>query len=541
MTVDISDERAYQYLTLCIQEFERAALESGKRAGYLAVTRGTTHGADVILDAHERSVNRVADARSKVRRSESDQNEQSDGVSAGTDTSVESNPPPQNITLIEGDVDLGELFGGADSPVANYLEECLGCSLRLQFDWQLKPLNLLGPINAFLDSLMNQLDNLLGRIDPFGMLQDLCWALNQLKTLCPQDIILLLAALKALIKKYLLNMFNVRLDWTTLLGPLLQAIVNALSDLFDNIFALLMAPLDCAVAGMRAANDLLRASEQFVGTVQAAGAQVGDFFSNIAQDGLGNTLIDQESSGGLVKDVSWTEPDPTFKADPLAYFNSGAGPSPLSPGNQGYDPGRLEVKNTLNPFSDESPDAPPEDALRIATGFQLTSNMSMLDAIKDPNFGSSTFLEKIIIPIQEVIAWIRETYQKFMDALTSLTGLVSGSMGISFDNLGVLLFLADLISLVMMIYKLIKANLGVKDWCTYLQNNPQVLEEALRGRYGTSVSVQSRGTGDQAELIIKQGPTVAGTVKTCVNARTPSEASVISSWIRELEVRGARQ
>lgn len=538
MTLSVENENSYHFLSMLIKEFEDAALASGRREGYLAVSNGTTYSADIILDAQDRSLNRVAESRAKLQREPVAPNESNinDGAVAGTP--VESTPQP--LVLVDEDIDLGSIFGGSNNPVANYLEECFGCSLRLKFDWQLKPLNLLGPINAFLDNLNAQLDKLLDRINPFELLQDLCWALNQLKTLCPQDIILLLASIKLLIKKYLLNMFSIKLDWTTLLGPLLQALVEALSDLFDNIFALLMAPLDCAVAGLNAANNLLKASESFAATVRGAGQQVDNFFSNIEQDGLGNTLIDDNTSGTLYKDVSWVQPDSVLKEDPLNYFNTGEGPSPLLGGNQGYDPGSLQVKTTLNPFKDEPLDAPPENTLRIPAGFQLTSQTTMATAIKDPNFGSSTFLEKIIIPVQEAIAWIRETYEKFMNALTSITGLVGGSLSISFDNLGILLFLADIISLIMLIYQLLKSNLNIKDWCSYLQENPSVLEAPLQRRYGADTSIQSRGIGEQAELAIYKGPTLVGVVNTCVNSRTPVNNNIINTWITELEKRGAR-
>ncbi len=538
MPINLEDQHSYQYLSLLIREFEDAALASGKREGYLAVANGTTYNADVVLDAQERSLNRVDETRSKIQKPTIEQNTNPEINAPNEAEGTIAESPSQPLILVDEDVDLTSLFGGANSPVANYLEECFGCSLRLKFDWQLKPLNLLAPINAFLDSLNAQLDRLLDRINPFELLQDLCWALNQLKTLCPQDIIILLAAIKLLIKKYLLQIFNVRLDWTTLLGPLLQALVEALSDLFDNIFALLMAPLDCVVAGLTSANNLLKASEDFAATIRGATQQLDNFFSNIEQDGLGNSLIDEDKSGTIYKDVSWTEPNPLYKEDPLAYFNTGAGPSPLNAGNQGYDPGHLEVKASINPFSDEI-NTPPEEALRIPTGFTLTNQTTMLSALGDPNFGSSTFLEKIIIPIQEAIAWIRETYEKFMAALQSITGLVSGSLNISFENLGVLLFLADIISLVMLIYQLLTSNLGVNDWCSYLQENPGLLESSLQRRYGLDTSVVSRGLADQAELAIYKGPHLVGTVKTCVNARTQNEGDIISQWLKELEVRGA--
>ena len=156
------------------------------------------------------------------------------------------------------DEDLLEIFGGEDNPTKNYLEDCLGCNLRLNFDWQLKPLALLGPINAFLEGLEDSLNKLLSRIDPFNILKEICWALNHLKTLCPQDLLLVLLSLKLLLKKYILQLFNIKIDWTILLGPLLKFIIDAIASLLDNIARIILAPIDCVLAGLRTANELQR-------------------------------------------------------------------------------------------------------------------------------------------------------------------------------------------------------------------------------------------------------------------------------------------
>lgn len=501
MAIDTTDELSYEYLTICIQAFEDAAIKAHTRPAMLALANGSTYSADTVLDAHERSLNRVKDTREKLRPQ-------------GNGSSVLG-----PITLVDEDIDLENLFGGANSPLADYIEQCIGCSLRLKFDWQLKPLDLLGPINGFLDSLNASLDKLLGRIDPWRILQDLCWALDHLKTLCPQDLILILLSLKALIKKYLLQMFSIKLDWTTLIGPLLNALVSALGDLLDNIISLLLAPLDCAVSGMKAANDLIRASESFLSAMRNAGTQVDQFFSNLESGGAANTNLDLEP---IFKSAKWNTPDNGGNTDPLAFFNG------TSDSNQGFNPGTLSVQTTIGGTST------PEASLGIPTGFILKSDTTVMDALADPNFLNSTWMEKLIIPVQEVITWLRETYEKLKNALSSLQGLVGGGLAVSLDNIGAILFLTDMISVVLLIINLLKSNLDVKDWCSFLQENPQVLQDQMRGLFGApNTEVRKSKQGD---LLLKQGPVIVGVVKTCVNARAGAD-SELKQWITELDRR----
>lgn len=529
--VDTKGKLAYEHLCQCIQEFEEAALKSNNRAGMMAVMNSSLQNAELILDSQEQSLMRVSKARENMKNS--DQSRTAGDQSEETDDNFFSKLNNEGIQLVDEDVDINELFGGSKSPVAGYLQDCLGCDLRLRFDWQIQPLNLLLPIDAFLDTLLGAIDRILARIDPWRILEDICWGLNHLKTLCPQDIILVLLALKMLLKKYLLQMFNIKLDWTVLLGPLLKALISALTDLLDNIFAILMAPLDCALSGLKAANDLFKAARDLSATLGQAKTQVGDFFDGLQSKGSGgkgvaDSLLDVNGSGGLLKDVSWLNPSDN---DPSG--------SALQPGNQGLDVGVLQAQQELDPLAAGVKAPPlPEDALRIPAGFVLKSDSTMLDALRDPSFPNSTWLEKLMLPLTEAIAWIRETYLKFVGALRSLEGLVGGGLGLSLDNLGIMIFITDMISLVLMIIKLLSANVKIKDWCTFLQENPQVLEEAVRSRFG-DVSVLARGAGPDAEILLMRGPDVVGTVKTCVNSRSDTNSGIINQWIAEIEARGA--
>ncbi len=525
-TINTKGNSAYGHVSQCIQEFEEAALRSGTRAGYMAVAYGATHAPDTSLDAHERTLSKVSSARSRVASRPENPGERP------TFESINK----EGLQLVDTDIDLNTLFGNSDSAFANYLADCIGCNLRLKFDWQLKPLNLLLPINGFLDDLFGALDRLLARaLDPWRILEDICWALNHLKMLCPQDLILVLLALKMLLKKYLLQMFNIKLDWTVLLGPLLKALVSALTDLLDNIFAILMAPLDCAISGLKAANDLIAATNSLVAEFGNAANQVDNFFDTLNANGPADAFLDTEHSGMLFKDATWVTPsDKDLQG------------SALLPGNQGIDPGRLDVVNRLEPLTegtqlgneDEISRFPENNTLRIPTGFVLTPGMTTLDAIRDPNFINSTWLEKLILLVSEAIAWLRETYEKFVGALRSLEGLVSGSIGLSLDNIGIMLFITDMIALVLMIINLLKMNVDVKDWCSFLQKNPQLLDEQIK-TIDPRASVLARGVGNDAELLIKRGPDIVGTVQTCVSNRSTDNSRMINQWIQEIEARGA--
>jgi hypothetical protein len=495
MSIDISDPLAYEYVSMLVGEYEESALSGGNRSGVMAVMYGSTYTPEHVLDAQESSLSRVDKTREFL------------------------SGKGQGITLVDQDVDMMELFGGDDTAFANYIEECLNCNLRLQFDWQLKPFNLLGPIEDFLKDLLASIDRLKARLDPWKNLEEICNLLNALKPFCPQDLILLLMSLKMLLKKYLLNVLQIKIDWTTLLGPLLKALLQAITDLLDNLFALIAAPIDCALSGLKLSNDLYKQTLSFINEVKNAGSQIGASFEQLKSEGT-DSVFNEDLSGILYKEAEWVPPhqdaDQNYEA---------------LPGLKDPEVGYLDVDTRV----DGKPDS--TNSLDIPAGFVLTTDMTVLDGLKDPTFINSTPIDKIILPIQEALAWIKELYRNFVGALESLASLCSGSISVNFDNLGVLLFILDMISLIMMIIKLLKTNKNISDWCSLLEDNPEILESQLRSKYGSKVSVTSNPT-DSKELLIRQGPDIVGVVKTCANSRSNENSDLINQWIKQLDQRG---
>ena len=125
MTVNTEDPLAYELLAMAIDEFEKTAINSGTREGFLAVANGPLTGMETVLDGSERVLTNVNDTRKTVQAAD-------EGV-AGTDGETRKKTPNEIFaeTNIEWDADLQDLFGGEDNPTANYLSECLGCNLMV--------------------------------------------------------------------------------------------------------------------------------------------------------------------------------------------------------------------------------------------------------------------------------------------------------------------------------------------------------------------------------------------------------------------------
>ena len=503
MAVNVEDPLAYELLSMLIDAFEKSAMDSGKREAFLVLAQGPLMGMETALDGSEKVLTKVQTSRQEMT------DEEGNG----------KKPSPKSIiekSHIEFDEDLTELFGGEDNPTANYLEECFGCDLRLSFDWQLKPLALMGPIDAFLDTINDALDIFKERLDPFNILKEICFLLNHLKTLCPADLIMILLSLKMLLKKYLLQLFSIKFDWTVLLGPLLKFIVDSLTSLLEQIAQVILAPIDCVLTGLKSANALLNSLNDFLGTAKGFGETVGS--------GAAKAFADPKGAfGDAVKNV---DGDTTFRDHQWIGAEDGKDKNGVP------DLGRLQARDSKGKDG-QQPGA------SLFTGFELKNDMTLGDALSDPLFANATFLEKLIIPVQEARNWIRELFDNLIQALRSLNGLVGAGLKLNLDFMGILIFISDMVGLVMMIIRLLKSNLNIKDWCKHLEENPEMMQQILRGRFGEDLSVESLGSGttqDTSGLLVRMGPDIVGKIETCSGARSQNDAQIISRWVEDLKV-----
>lgn len=511
MIVNRDHPLIYENLSLIITEFEKAAIASGTRQAATIVAQNPLSAMDQLLNGAEASLGKVKDSR-KSTTTEPVQNPLNAAVQAGTQSAQGASDPNDPFSL-EYDADLQELFGGDNNPVANYIEECLNCNLRLQFDWQLKPLNLLGGIEALLDGIQQILDAFKLQLDPFKTLEGICDLLNMLKGLCIPDIIIVLLSLKMLIKKYVSDAINITLDWTTLLGPILKAIVQGIAALLEQITGVILAPLDCALNALYTANDLEREARELAGQVATFAASTTDQVKSIGEGNLPEGL-DIE---GLNEKYNWggSTSGPT-------QYSTAPQTGALGAIQESFKPGAGSFSLNVDPGGD----------ITLPSGFRVTKDTRLEDALRDINFADSTIIGKLIVPVQEARRYINDLLGNILKSLNSVQLLVSGGIGVQMGNIGIIMFLSDMVSLVMMIIQMLSKYPNVSDWCSKLEEHPEILEEAIRARGNPDIRVSSVG-GNQ--LLLEKGPSKLMTISTCSSNRTGPEADLIQQWIRDLQ------
>ena len=517
MIINTDDDNAYQHLCLIIKEFEEAALKSGKRQGILVVANSPLTSMDNLLVSSDKVLAKVKSSRPTAKA----------GVSVDNSTPDEEQQK-KNLVDIDFDADLSSLFG-QDNPVANYVKDCLNCDLRLQFDWQVKPLNLLGGIEDLLGQMDLALNGLKTQMDPYKSVDGICDLLNSLKlNVCVPDLIIALISLKLLLKKYTSDTINISLDWTVLVGPLLKAIVEGIADLLDGMAGVILSPLDCTLDSLYAARTAVNEASDLVGDLKvftgASVEQINALAGGQLPPGTDLDGVAREYTLGMLQDKVTT--------------TSGAR------GGQKQSVPTARIGNTKSSIGNDTKigfsKEGGESALTLPTGFSLSRDTRLEDALKDPHFPQSTLLEKLILPVQDARAWLEEILDTILKSLRSVGALVSGGMRVQLGNIGILLFLSDMIGLLLMIIDMIRKNQNVKDWCKFLEENPQVLQEGIRAwlsRSGVSPSsvaqLRVANSGNNT-LLLTRGPEILSEISTCASERTASQSQLIAQWIQEL-------
>ena len=568
-SINYADPHLYEHLTLIIDEFEKTALRSGSRQGILVTAQAPLAAMDQILKSSDKALTmgRTANASRASSRSRSSSGVPDGGekAPAGTGTSagdsaantnteatetepwiqshnnlrhiesgtsedfievegelgnktIDINTPSFEVGLggVEGnvgfDADFNELLnsdsGGAQ--LGDWLADCLGCDLRISFDWQLQPVDLLLPLAGLLSDINAALDKFEGFLNPNGLLKDLCELLNGLRFLCIPDLIAILMALKMLLKSYLSFQLSIKVDWTLLLGPLLKLILDAIATLLQQIAGIIVAPLDCAYAALMTVSNLQDALAETAAMAGAVGARVAD---QIVETVSGGNSINENSADWRYKDVTST--------------------TEFVKGNQ-EEGGKLpDVTlpsiSTSNRLGSEEQSA--DSDFTFLTGFEITSETKLPDALKVPEFLQSNPFKKLALSVKEARDYVMSLVRRIITALRSLEGLVSGSLSMNLGNLGLILFIRDMIRLVMIIIQLFKDYGGnVTDWCEQLRNNPEIAERYIPG---------TKARVEKDKIVLVKGPEVVAEINTCSTGRTDAQAALMKKWILDLKRSGS--
>lgn len=560
--INHKDEFLYEHLTLIIQEFEETALKSGTREGLLIIANSPLQTMDQVLESSSKAlvmnrtkkVNRDATSSRRTSSSSGDTSNQagvfvvtenteavdSDGflptipnlpsVTLNTDKINETTSQSLiggeesliDLSAIEFDEDMKGLTG--EGNLQDFLKDCIGCDFRVTFDWQLKPIDLLGPIGDLVKDINLALDGFETQMDPFAALQDLCDILNNTNWLCLPDLMAILMALKLLLKSYLSFQLSINLDWTVIIGPLLKIILDAIASLIQAIAGVLLGPLDCVIGALKSIAEMEKQIRQVAGAAMQVSDRIVDRANQVGTAVNPNKSFDKGSDGSLKID-SETEVNGDVLYKDVAVVTGDKGAKAEVTGLQ--TPALPSLKAGTRTGDTQKPQW---SEWSFPSGVNLTDKVKLPESIKDPRFSSAHWTTKIIIVIQEAKDYILNLVRKIIGSVNSLKGLVSGGLGIQLGNLGLLLFVKDMIALVILIIKLLSSNKNVKDWCEHLEKHPEILEDAL----GTTHQKVSISNTDRA-LVLAQGPKIVGTIKTCSADTTGPQQQMLNQWIADLK------
>ena len=556
LAINTDDPQLYEHLTLIIQEFEEAALQSGKRDGILISANSSLGAMDQVLESSSKALSMNRSKKAADTKEATSNTSQSTTALGGTltvtptetqsqDDFIPPIPSPPSVTLsvtgftqnivdgpgslvdlsdVEFDEDMQDLTGTGN--LQDFLKDCIGCDARLKFDWQLKPIDLMGPISDFVKEINLALDGFEKQMNPFAAAEKLCDILNNTHWLCLPDLMAILMALKLLLKSYLSFQLKINLDWTVVLGPLLKMILDAIASLVQAIAGTLIGPLDCVLGALKSIAEIEKGIAGVLNTGAAVAQRIGERVNQATDLVTGKKVVlnqdTQLEADLLYKDVSTVKGSPgsatvqTFTdAGKTGTFINLEAPTPPS----------IDV-NVRTADQERDPNA----EWSFPSGARLNEKVRLPDSLKDPRFNLSHWTTKLILVIQEAKEYILDLVRKIIGSLNSLKGLVSGGLSVQLGNLGLILFVKDMIALVLLIIRLLSSHKGVKDWCTFLEQHPEILEEAMAKTHG-KVNV----TKSDRALILSQGPQIVGTIQTCAANTNGAQQQLLSQWISELQ------
>jgi len=530
---DFTEDHKLYTVNLIIDTYEKAAIRSETREGALVSALGPLYACRQIVESSNNTLGLLSRQRSEqssgvgetpqashakqTAQSWEDYNDKEVETGSCVDITPEWDVSTPHLTGIDAEVDLWQEMGdwlGLDPDIWNStnMEECFGCDLRMELDWELPSLNIALPILDLLGDIEIMVNDLLGRIDPYGMLEELCAFFDGLFPICIPDLIAMLVAFKLLLRKYLTFALELKLDWTAIIGPLLKLIVDSLASLVNQIQAIILAPLDCIIGALEMANELINQAADTWNTALAAGQAVGSAVKN-------------PFSGSSVT----PSPEISYQASDLNTEEGSSFSDKVSSALQDPHAGALGSFDTQ-----ASGTAAASGSFGLQTGktFTLKSGDTLESALKERDTEPPNILETVILALREAKQYIQQFFAMIMFSLKSLDAFMSGGLGLQLQNAGILLLVMDIISLVMLIMRMKQEGINIKDWCKQLDNEPEY------GRLLSAITVQYPGTKasmaeDRTAIILND----EREIPLCASDReTDSKKELlVENWLAELE------
>jgi hypothetical protein len=391
--------------------------------------------------------------------------------------------PDSSASLESGSISVDALaalgFGFEkqnSSAFGDYINKCFGCDLRLNLKWQLlPPEGLLAGLESMFEGIQAALDCLMNIAKPNKRkAAEICALIKLFDPMpCPQDIMILAMGLKMLLFKFTSTGLKLKLDWMSLFGPLVQAIVGALGYVVNIAFDSISGPLDCTLSSMTANLDLMRVLDPstFSKSLQMSAAGGSDTSSGFVDKlgGLNTSFTAEATSSDLTIDYQMN----TERTENI----------PPTSMNKWTDTGSMSgVKGSK---SLKLPDG-------VSSDFSISDMMS--SSGDGPKFGDFSLPEQIVYSIDEVKRYIEALRTEIQLLISSLNGLVHTGKLIEVQNLTAAI---TLIELIMIIAAIVKFNIKSCDdpkERTKLEQLITELTRAAKTEIETGVDKQSIAT-----------------------------------------------
>ena len=126
--------------------------------------------------------------------------------------------------------------------------DCFPCDGRIVFGVDNLPHPAMFKFwETYLDAIEAFIQQMMNLMNPMNFYSDICFLLDALRIVCPQDLLVLLAVLRFLLAHYIMLSFQFNLDWIAIIGLLLLPILMLIHTLLQMAINIGLGPLKCLI------------------------------------------------------------------------------------------------------------------------------------------------------------------------------------------------------------------------------------------------------------------------------------------------------
>jgi hypothetical protein len=150
--------------------------------------------------------------------------------------------------------------------------------------------------------------------------------------------------------------------------------------------------------------------------------------------------------------------------------------------------------------------------------------------MKDPSFLFADWTPKLTLAMADAKRWIQDLDGKIQSSIASVQSLTSNGLTVQLGNLGLIVFIYDMISLILTALRLRRTNPNVSDWCQLIQENPDEIRPLLDRSTSRTIGMLS----EENAIALYSGPERVGRIRTCYDDDNV-QSDMLRKWISELK------